>query len=216
MLLTLLVSRAKSSTRWLERHFSDPYVRQAQAQGLPSRAVFKLEEIQQRDRILRPGMTIVDLGAAPGSWSQFAVNVVGSKGRVIALDLLPMEVIGGVEFIQGDFREGSVQEQLFITLGERRVNVVLSDMAPNLSGISSVDQPRTLYLAELANEFAQRILNRGGTFLVKIFQGEGVDDFIGQLRHHFAAVNLRKPPASRAESREVYVLGKNFMQSLVD
>lgn len=202
----------KSSSRWLKRHFSDPYVRQAQAQGLPSRAVFKLEEIQQRDRLLRTGMTVVDLGAAPGGWSRFAASIVGSKGRLIALDLLPMKGMVGVEFIQGDFRDSAIQERLLTTLGERRVDVVLSDMSPNLSGISSVDQPRTLFLAELADEFAQHVLNQGGSLLVKIFQGEGCDTFIEQLRHHFATVTIRKPPASRVESREVYLLARNLIQ----
>ncbi|CAK0744970.1 23S rRNA 2'-O-ribose U2552 methyltransferase [Gammaproteobacteria bacterium] len=205
------MSRTKSSARWLGRHFSDPYVRQAQARKLPSRAAFKLEEIQQRDRLLRPGMTVVDLGAAPGGWSQVAADLVGSQGRVIALDLLPMTVTGRIEFIQGDFREPSVCEQLLTTLGEKPVSLVLSDMAPNLSGISAVDQPRTLYLAELAYEFAQRVLTRGGSLLVKVFQGEGCDAFLKQLRSRFETVTLRKPPASRQESREVYVLAKNFI-----
>ncbi|CAK0777347.1 23S rRNA (uridine2552-2'-O)-methyltransferase [Gammaproteobacteria bacterium] len=209
--LCLPVSRTKSSARWLDRHFSDPYVRQAQARGLPSRAAFKLEEIQQRDRLLRPGMTVVDLGAAPGGWSRVAATLVGPKGRVVALDLLPMEATAGVEFIQGDFRESSICERLLTTLGERRVGLVLSDMAPNLSGIPTVDQPRTLYLAELADEFAQRVLDRDGSLLMKVFQGEGCDAFIKQLRSRFKTVALRKPPASRPESREVYVLAKGFI-----
>jgi len=205
------MKRTKSSARWLDRHFSDPYVLQAQARGLPSRAAFKLEEIQQRDRLLRPGMTVVDLGAAPGGWSRVATTLVGPKGRVIALDLLPMNVPMGVEFIRGDFREPSVCEQLLATLGAQRVGLVLSDMAPNLSGIPTVDLPRTLYLAELADEFAQRVLDRDGSLLMKVFHGEGCEVFLKQLRSRFKTVVLRKPPASRQESREVYILAKGFI-----
>ncbi|CAK0754523.1 23S rRNA 2'-O-ribose U2552 methyltransferase [Gammaproteobacteria bacterium] len=201
----------KSSARWLERHFSDPYVRQAQALGLRSRAAFKLEEIQQRDRVLRSGMTVVDLGAAPGSWSRVAADLVGPRGRVIALDLLPMAVTRGVEFIQGDFQEITVLNQLFTTIGSGQVDLILSDMAPNLSGIPSVDQPRTLYLAELADEFAQRVLKQGGSLLVKVFQGEGSDAFVARLRRSFSIVTPRKPSASRPESREVYILARNFI-----
>ena len=210
------VSHTKSSARWLARNRADPYVRQARAQGLPSRAAFKLEEIHQRDRLLRAGMTVVDLGAAPGGWSQVAATLVAPTGRVFALDLLPLskpEALAalGVVFLQGDFRESSVCEQLFAALQGGRVDLVLSDMAPNLCGIPSVDQPRSLYLAELADEFAQRTLNRGGSLLVKVFQGEGFDGFLKQLHLHFGTVTLRKPQSSRSESRELYVLARNFI-----
>lgn len=210
------VSHTKSSARWLARHHADPYVREARAQGLPSRSAFKLEEIQQHDRILRPGMTVVDLGAAPGGWSQVAATHVVPNGRVFALDILPMPKategpFRGVECIQGDFREPSVSEQLLTKLGGRCVDLLLSDMAPNLCGIPAVDQPRSMQLAELADEFAQQVLNRGASLLVKVFQGEGCDAFLGQLKHHFGTVTVRKPKSSRPESREVYLLAKRFL-----
>ncbi len=205
------MSRSKSSARWLQRHFSDPYVKQAQARGLVSRAAIKLEEIETRDRFLRPGMTVVDLGAAPGGWSQVATERVGPTGRVVALDLLPLEISRGVTFIQGDFREPVIVEQLLTVLGETRVDVVLSDMAPNLSGVEAVDQPRAMYLAELALELSHQVLVGEGTLLVKIFQGTGFDDFLQNLRRHFRRVVVRKPKASRPESREVYLLARNFI-----
>lgn len=205
------MSRSKSSTRWLQEHFSDPYVKRAQAEGWRSRAVFKLEELIERDRLLKPGMVIVDLGAAPGGWSQVARERLGEKngqwqGRVIALDILPMQGIGGVEFIHGDFREESVLEQLKQTLGGAPVDLVLSDMAPNLSGMAAVDQPRSMHLVELAEEFAATHLRGGGSFLTKVFQGEGFDDFVRRLRTGYERVSIRKPKASRARSPEVYAL----------
>ncbi|NCT68434.1 MAG: 23S rRNA (uridine(2552)-2'-O)-methyltransferase RlmE [Rhodanobacteraceae bacterium] len=200
------MARSKSSSRWLREHFSDPYVKRAQAEGWRSRAVFKLEELIDRDRLLKPGMTVVDLGAAPGGWSQVVRERLGDKGRVIALDILPMQGIGGVDFIHGDFREESVLAQLKQALDGAPVDLVLSDMAPNLSGMSAVDQPRSMYLVELAEEFATAHLRPGGSFLTKVFQGEGFDDFVRRLRASYERVSIRKPKASRARSSEVYAL----------
>jgi 23S rRNA (uridine2552-2'-O)-methyltransferase len=204
------MARTKSSARWLREHFADEYVRRAQAEGYRSRAVYKLLEIHEKDRLLGPGGTVVDLGAAPGGWSQLAVRLVGRKGCVIALDLLPMEPLAGVEFIQGDFRETAVLEQLLTALAGRPVDLVLSDLAPNTSGIKAVDQPRGLYLAELALDFAGRCLRPGGDFLVKAFQGEGFDAFLQTLRAAFVTVVPRKPRASRARSAEQYLLARNY------
>ncbi|MEO7431466.1 MAG: 23S rRNA (uridine(2552)-2'-O)-methyltransferase RlmE [Dokdonella sp.] len=200
------MARSKSSTRWLKEHFSDPYVKRAHAEGWRSRAVFKLEELLERDRLLKPGMVVVDLGAAPGSWSQVARERLGEQGRVIALDILPMQGIGGVEFILGDFREEAVLAQLQDALGGVEVDLVLSDMAPNLSGMTVVDQPRSMHLVELAEEFAATHLRRGGAFLTKVFQGEGFDDLVRRLRVRYERVSIRKPKASRARSPEVYAL----------
>lgn len=200
------MARSKSSARWLQEHFSDPYVKRAQAEGWRSRAVFKLEELIDRDRLLRPGMTIVDLGAAPGGWSQVARERLGDKGRLIALDILPMQGIGGVEFILGDFREDSVLAELTRILAGAPVDLVLSDMAPNFSGVPTVDQPRSMHLVELAEEFAAAHLKVGGAFLTKMFQGEGFDEFVRRLRGGYERVSIRKPKASRARSPEVYAL----------
>ena len=200
------MARSKSSSRWLQEHFSDPYVKRAQAEGWRSRAVFKLEELIERDRLLKPGMVVVDLGAAPGGWSQMVRGRLGENGRVIALDILPMQGIAGVDFILGDFREESVLKQLEEALGEGAVDLVLSDMAPNLSGMNSVDQPRAMHLAELADEFAQKHLRRGGAFLTKLFHGEGFDEYVRRLRRGYERVSMRKPKASRARSPEVYAL----------
>lgn len=200
------MARSKSSTRWLQEHFSDPYVKRAQAEGWRSRAVFKLEELIERDRLLRPGMVVVDLGAAPGGWSQVARERLGESGRLIALDILPMQGIGGVEFILGDFREDAVLGQLKQALAGAQVDLVLSDMAPNLSGMTAVDQPRSMHLVELAEEFAAAHLRTGGAFLTKMFQGEGFDDFVRRLRKGYERVSIRKPKASRARSPEVYAL----------
>ncbi len=198
--------RSKSSARWLRAHFDDAYVKRAQAEGMRSRAAFKLEELLDRDRLLKPAMTVVDLGAAPGGWSQVVKQRLGEKGRVIALDILPMQGIGGVEFIQGDFREDAVLQALQARLNGRKADLVLSDMAPNISGIAVADQARAMYLAELALDFARNWLKPGGSFLVKLFQGTGFDDYLRGLRADFARVTLRKPKASRARSREVYAL----------
>ena len=204
------MARSKSSNQWLREHFTDEYVRRAQQEGYRSRAAYKLLEIHQKDRLLRAGMTVVDLGAAPGGWSQLAARHVGGQGAVIALDILPMEPLPGVEFIQGDFRETMVLNQLLEILANRPVDLVISDMAPNTSGIKAVDQPRGMYLAELALAFAQERLRPGGDFLVKVFQGEGFDPFLQNLRRMFAGVAPRKPKASRARSAEQYLLARNY------
>jgi len=205
------MARSKSSGRWLRRHFDDSYVRQAQQAGYRSRAVFKLLEINERDHILRPGMTIIDLGAAPGGWSQAAAKVVGKRGKVIALDILPMDPLPGVWILQGDFREEAVVAELLKIVGEQRVDLVISDMAPNISGMKAVDQPRAMYLAELALDLARKVLSPGGTLLVKAFQGEGIDEFRREMQRSFRTVATRKPKASRPASREVYMLAKNYV-----
>jgi 23S rRNA (uridine2552-2'-O)-methyltransferase len=204
------MTRSKSSDRWLRRHFTDEYVKRARKEGKRSRAVFKLQELDERDRLLRPGMTAVDLGAAPGGWSQYAKERVGPAGRVIALDILPMEPIEGVEVLQGDFTEQAVLDSLLERLGGQPVDLVIADMAPNISGIASADQARAMLLAELALEFADKTLRPGGDFLVKTFQGAGFQEFHRAMQRRFARLHVRKPRASRAESREVYLLGKGF------
>lgn len=202
--------RSKSSKRWLREHHEDVYVQQARAQGYRSRAVFKLIELHERDRLLKPGMTVVDLGAAPGGWSQYAAKAVGRRGKVIALDILAIDPLPNVEVIQGDFREDSVLHELTARLEGGGVDLVISDMAPNISGMDAVDQPRAMYLAELALDFAKQVLKPGGGFLVKLFQGTGFDEFVRDCRHCFGRVVTRKPKASRARSREVYLLARNF------
>ena len=203
------MARSKSSSLWLKEHFSDPFVKRAQAEGWRSRAVYKLIEMQEKDRILRPGQVVVDLGAAPGGWTQYVSGLMGNNGHIFALDILPMDGFAGVDFIQGDFTEQAVFDQLLARLDGRTVDVVLSDMAPNMSGQDSVDQPRSMYLAELAEDFALRVLGPQGTYLVKLFQGAGFDDYIRNLRRKFASVAMRKPDASRGRSREVYALARN-------
>ncbi|MBD3618439.1 MAG: 23S rRNA (uridine(2552)-2'-O)-methyltransferase RlmE [Chromatiales bacterium] len=204
------MARSKSSSRWLKEHFKDEYVRRAQEQGYRSRAVFKLLEVQEKDRILKPGMVVVDLGAAPGGWSEAARQLVGRNGRVIATDILPMDPIEGVEFLEGDFREDEVLDRLLALIGEDRADLVLSDMAPNMSGVDAVDQPRAMYLAELALDLARKILKPGGDFLVKVFQGEGSEEYLRTLRQDFDKVIVRKPRASRPRSREVYILARGL------
>ncbi|TPQ27985.1 23S rRNA (uridine(2552)-2'-O)-methyltransferase RlmE [Methylomonas sp. EFPC3] len=204
------MARSKSSQQWMQEHFQDEYVKKAQALGYRSRAVFKLIEIQEKDKIIKPGINIVDLGAAPGGWSEYASKIVGKKSKVIALDLLPIEPIEGVEFIQGDFREDEVLEKLYKVLDGEPVHLLLSDMAPNMSGSREMDQPRSIYLGELALDAAQRILVKGGTFLIKMFQGGGFDEYYNQVRQQFSSVAIRKPKASRARSNEVYILAKGF------
>lgn len=201
------MARSKSSGRWLREHFDDPYVKQAQAEGWRSRAVFKLQELQDKYRILRKGMTVVDLGAAPGGWSQYVQRMLDGQGRVIALDLLEMEPIADVTFIQGDFTEDEPLALLEGELNGRQVDLVLSDMAPNMSGMDAVDQPRAMYLAELALDFSRQWLKPGGAMVVKVFQGEGFDAFLKECREAFDRVVVRKPGASRPRSREVYLLG---------
>jgi len=200
------------SRRWLERQARDRYVRRAREEGYRSRAAYKLLELDRRHRLLRPGMTVVDLGAAPGGWSQVAARRAGPRGRVVALDLLPMEPVPGVTFIQGDFREeGPLQALLEAVGGGRAVDLVLSDMAPNLSGLRAVDQPRAMHLAELALDLARQVLRPGGALLVKAFQGEGLDAYRDELRSCFRKVIHAKPEASRAASRELYLLALNYV-----
>jgi 23S rRNA (uridine2552-2'-O)-methyltransferase len=198
----------KSSRRWLDRHVSDPYVQRAKREGYRSRAAYKLLELQDKDQLMRRGMRVVDLGAAPGGWSQVAAQLVGRQGRVVALDLLPMEPIDGAELLQGDFREDAVFARLEELLGGDAVDLVLSDMAPNVSGMKAVDQPRMMYLVELAADFAERVLKPGGNLVVKAFQGEGFDAIIKTLRTDYQRVVTRKPAASRNESKEVYLVAK--------
>ena len=201
-----MATRSKSSQLWLKEHFSDPFVKKAQAEGLRSRAAYKLEELLERDRLIRPGMTIVDLGAAPGSWSQMVRKVMGDKGRVLALDILDMPPIAGVDFIHGDFREEQVLLELERLVGDEPVDLVLSDMAPNMSGVDTVDQARAMYLSELARDFADSHLKKGGAFLIKLFHGEGFDEFVKDLRPRYQKLVIRKPAASRRRSNEVYAL----------
>lgn len=204
------MARSKSSDRWLQRHVNDAFVKRARKEGARSRAIYKLEEIDAHDRLIRPGMIVVDLGAAPGGWAQYAVRRAGSNGRVIALDILPLEPIQGVEFIQGDFTEGPVLDLLLERLGGTKVDLVISDMAPNISGVTVSDQGKAMYLAELALDFSDRTLKPGGSFLIKVFQGQGFQELHRRLQRRFAQLYVRKPKASRAESREMYLLGKGF------
>ena len=204
------MARSKQSKRWLKEHFDDPYVQQAQKDGYRSRAVYKLLEIDEKDRLLKPGMTVVDLGSAPGGWSQIAAMRIGDTGRIIALDILPMDALADVTFIQGDFHEESVYNELLKVIDDRPVDLVMSDMAPNTSGIKAVDQPRAMYLCELALELAQKTLKPGGDFLVKVFQGEGFDAYLAEVKKSFKKVLVRKPQASRSRSREVYLLAREY------
>ncbi len=205
-----MAKRSKSSTRWLAEHASDPYVKRAHEEGWRSRAAFKLEEIQKSDRLLKQGMTVVDLGAAPGGWSQFAARYLAGKGRVIAVDVLEMPAIPGVEFIQGDFGEASVLEELERALGGARVDLVMSDLAPNMMGIADVDHDRSMYLVDLVVDFAAQNLRPGGDLLMKVFQGREFQPLIGRLRQTYESVKLRKPKSSRARSAEVYVLARGY------
>ncbi|MCU7830085.1 MAG: 23S rRNA (uridine(2552)-2'-O)-methyltransferase RlmE [Candidatus Thiodiazotropha sp. (ex Myrtea sp. 'scaly one' KF741663)] len=204
------MKRSKSSRQWLDRHFNDDYVKKAQQAGYRSRAAFKLLEIQEKDRVIKPGMRIVDLGAAPGGWSQIARGLVGEKGQVLALDILPMDPIAGVDIIEGDFREDEPLAQLRNLLGEKPVDLVISDMAPNVTGMASVDQPRAMYLCELALDFARECLKPGGGFVIKVFQGAGFDEYIKSVRQSFGRVVSRKPASSRPKSREIYLVAGNF------
>lgn len=202
--------RSKSSSAWLREHFDDHYVKEAQRLGLRSRAAFKLMEIQEKDRLIKPGMVVVDLGAAPGGWSQFAYDIVGERGRVIASDILPMDTLAGVEFVAGDFTEEGVFNQLLDVIGEEKADLVISDMAPNMSGMQAVDQPRSMYLAELALDMAKEALRPGGSIVFKVFQGEGFDQLLREMRAEFTKVLTRKPSASRSRSREVYLVAKAY------
>lgn len=202
--------RTDSSRRWLAEHFNDPYVKQAHQEGYRSRAVYKLLEIHKRDHLFKPGMMVIDLGAAPGGWSQVAVKLIKPKGRVIALDILPMEALPEVEFIEGDFSDDAVLESLMSELGEQRPDLVLCDIAPNMSGNRNIDMPRSIYLAELALDFALKVLGDEGGFLIKLFQGEGFEALLGEIRRNFKQVVIRKPKASRDRSTEVYVLARQL------
>lgn len=202
--------RSKSSGRWLQEHFLDPFVQRAKSEGYRSRAVFKLAEIDRREKLLRAGQVCLDLGAAPGAWSQYALKQVGRRGRVIATDILELPPLPGVEFVQGDLREPEVCEAVLALCPERGVDVLLSDMAPNLSGVDAIDQPRSMYLSELALELAGRVLKREGTALIKVFQGAGFEELVRGARAQFATVKLLKPQASRSRSPELYLLAKAF------
>lgn len=204
------MARSKSSHRWLREHFNDHYVKESQKDGYRSRASYKLLEINARDKIIRPGMVVVDLGAAPGGWSQIAASIVGERGMVLASDILPMDTLEDVTFIQGDFTEESVFNRLVSALDGREVDVVISDMAPNMSGIADVDQPKSMYLVELALDMARQVLKPGGAFLCKAFHGEGFDIWMRECRDSFKQVLTRKPDASRSRSRENYLLAKGF------
>lgn len=198
--------KKSSSKRWLKEHFDDPYVQRAHREGVRSRATFKLEELLEKDRVLKPGMVVVDLGAAPGGWSELVAKRLKGNGRVVAMDLLEIAPLPGVEFLHGDFSDEAVLKQLEQLLEGSRVDLVLSDMAPNLSGVGAVDQARSMYLAELALDFARTWLSNRGTFVIKLFQGEGFDAYIKEMRAAFTKVTLRKPKASRGRSREIYAV----------
>ncbi len=204
------MSKSKSSRRWLDRHHDDEYVKRASQEGYRSRAAYKLLEIQQKDRIIQPGMRVVDLGAAPGGWSQVAAHLTGKKGQVIALDLLDMDPLPGVAFIQGDFRDDESLGRLRKLLQNRPVDLVISDMAPNVSGMKAVDQPRAMYLCDLALDLAREVLKPEGALVVKVFQGEGFDKYLRELRGALGNVTTRKPKASRPRSREVYLVARNY------
>ncbi len=210
IVITPMPKRSKSSSRWLAEHASDEFVKRAQKEGWRSRAVFKLAQIQESERLLRPGMRCVDLGAAPGGWSQYAARIIGGSSRIVATDILAMDAIPGVDFVQGDFRETAVLEQVLDCVGADKVDLVLSDMAPNMAGIDAVDQPRSMYLAELALEFADRVLAPGGDLLLKLFQGAGFDQIIRDTRKRYARVVMKKPKASRTRSPEIYLLARQF------
>ena len=202
--------RSASSKRWLEEHVNDKYVKEANKRGLRSRAYFKIEELQKKDKLMQAGNTVVDLGAAPGGWSQYAADYVGEKGTVIACDILPMDPLAGVDFLQGDFREESVLNALLDRIDGQNVDLVMSDMAPNLSGNDAIDQSGSMYLVELALDMCRQVLSKNGKFVVKVFQGEGFDQFVKDCRNAFTSVKIRKPESSRARSREVYLVATGY------
>lgn len=204
------MARSKTSHNWLKEHFDDKYVKMAQRDGYRSRASYKLLEIQEKDKIIRPGMTVIDLGAAPGGWSQVTSRLIGGQGRLIASDILEMDSIPDVTFIQGDFTQDEVLAQILEAVGNAQVDLVISDMAPNMSGLSAVDMPRAMFLCELALDLAGRVLRPGGDFLIKVFQGEGFDVYHKDIRKLFDKVQMRKPLSSRDRSREQYLLGRGF------
>ena len=204
------MARSKTSKDWLDEHFNDRYVQKAQQDGYRSRAAYKLVEINEKDKLIKPGMTILDLGAAPGGWTQVAARLAGGDGTVVASDILEMDPVPGVTFIQGDFREESVYAEILSAINQQPVGLVISDMAPNMSGMKTVDQPRAMYLIELALDMAVNTLSPGGNFLVKVFQGEGFQEYRQQMQLHFKTLVTRKPESSRARSKELYLLGKGF------
>jgi 23S rRNA (uridine2552-2'-O)-methyltransferase len=206
----LHMARTKSSAHWLQEHVNDPYVKQAQRDGYRSRASYKLIQLNEKDKLIRPGMLIVDLGSAPGGWSQVAGRLAGERGRVVATDILPMEPLPNVEFLQGDFTDEAVLSQVLSLLGGHKPDLILCDIAPNITGIDSADQASSMYLAELALDFARQALKQQGDFVVKVFQGEGSDAYLKDLRSSFGKVLVRKPPASRPRSREVYMVAKGL------
>jgi 23S rRNA (uridine2552-2'-O)-methyltransferase len=204
------LSRSKTSGKWLREHFDDVYVKRAQEEGWRSRAAFKLLEINDKDKLIKPGMLVLDLGAAPGGWTQVAAKLVGDKGLVIASDILDMDPVPGVEFLQGDFREDEIYQQLLEIIGNRTVDLVICDMAPNMTGTSAVDQPRAMYLSELALDLAKQVLKNNGDFLVKVFQGEGLPEYRKAIQQAFGKLITRKPDASRPRSNETYLLARGF------
>lgn len=206
-----MAKKRSSSKAWLKEHREDLYVQKAEAEGYRSRACYKLLELQDKDRLIRKGMTVLDLGSAPGGWSQVASQLVGDRGRVVASDILPMDSLAGVEFIRGDFTEDNVFERILSIVGDAGVDLVMSDMAPNMSGMNAVDQPRSMYLVELALDLAARTLKPGGSFISKVFQGEGFDELVRETRSRFGRVLTRKPAASRPRSREVYLVARDFL-----
>ncbi len=205
------MARSKSSNRWLQEHFDDEFVQRAKRDNYRSRAVYKLIELDERDKLLSKNMTVIELGAAPGGWTQYVVEKLNGTGQVIATDILPMDSFADVQFIQGDFTEDDVLQSLISAVGDLRADLVLSDMAPNLSGVAVTDQARAMYLAELALDLAQQLLRPGGSFVTKLFQGEGFDDYVRTLRSHFQKVSVRKPSASRGRSKEVYAVAGNLI-----
>ena len=204
------MKRSKSSARWLNEHVNDPYVKQAQKDGLRSRSSYKLIELNEKDKLIRPGMLVMDLGSAPGGWSQVAGNLVGEKGRVLASDILPMDPLDNVDFIQGDFTDDAVFQQILEKLDGRQPDLIISDIAPNISGVAAADQASSMYLVELVLDMVRQVLKPNGTFVAKVFQGEGSDEFLKDVRTSFEKVVIRKPEASRPRSREVYLVGKGF------
>ena len=204
------MAKSKSSKKWLKEHFDDKYVNQAKLDGMRSRAAYKLLEINKRDKLIKPGMTVVDLGAAPGGWSQFAAGIVGPKGKVIAMDILPMDSLENVEFVQGDFNEPIILQRLLELTVNQPIGLVMSDMAPNISGIASMDQARMMNLADLALDLVRQALMPDGDFLIKMFQGSGIDEFKKELKTLFKKVLIRKPDASRSRSREIYILARGY------
>lgn len=204
------MKRSKSSSRWLNEHVNDPYVKRAQKDGYRSRASYKLIELNDKDKLIRPGMLVMDLGSAPGGWSQVAGKIVGDHGRVIASDILPMDPLDNVDFIQGDFTDEGVFQQILAKLNGRQLDLIISDIAPNISGVAAADQAASMYLVELTLDMVRQVLKPGGNYAVKVFQGEGSDEFLRDVRSSFEKVMIRKPEASRPRSREVYLVAKGF------